>query len=102
MVLGDSEYRREIETDIEPFRGLFLGLFFITIGAGLDIDALFGQPLLIAGPGGRPDRIRRPSCSAFSACSAARLGTPGHRHRPGPRRGVRVRVVRLRRGGGAC
>lgn len=49
MVLGDSEYRREIETDIEPFRGLFLGLFFITIGAGLDIAALLGQPLLIGG-----------------------------------------------------
>lgn len=49
MVLGDSEYRREIETDIEPFRGLFLGLFFITIGAGLDIAALLGRPLLITG-----------------------------------------------------
>lgn len=48
MVLGDSEYRREIETDIEPFRGLFLGLFFITIGAGLDIAALLGEPLRIA------------------------------------------------------
>ncbi len=49
MVLGDSEYRREIETDIEPFRGLFLGLFFITIGAGLDIAALLGRPLVIVG-----------------------------------------------------
>jgi len=49
MVLGDSEYRREIETDIEPFRGLFLGLFFITIGAGLDIAALLGEPLVILG-----------------------------------------------------
>jgi monovalent cation:proton antiporter-2 (CPA2) family protein len=49
MVLGDSEYRREIETDIEPFRGLFLGLFFITIGAGLDLAAVAGRPLLIAG-----------------------------------------------------
>jgi glutathione-regulated potassium-efflux system ancillary protein KefC/glutathione-regulated potassium-efflux system protein KefB len=49
MVLGESEYRREIETDIEPFRGLFLGLFFITIGAGLDIAAVLGRPLLIVG-----------------------------------------------------
>jgi glutathione-regulated potassium-efflux system ancillary protein KefC/glutathione-regulated potassium-efflux system protein KefB len=49
MVLGDSEYRREIETDIEPFRGLFLGLFFITIGAGLNIAALLDRPLLIFG-----------------------------------------------------
>lgn len=49
MVLGDSEYRREIETDIEPFRGLLLGLFFITIGAQLDIPAVLEAPLLIAG-----------------------------------------------------
>jgi glutathione-regulated potassium-efflux system ancillary protein KefC/glutathione-regulated potassium-efflux system protein KefB len=48
VVLGDSEYRREIETDIEPFRGLFLGLFFITIGAGMDLAAVAAQPLLIA------------------------------------------------------
>ena len=49
MVLGDSEYRREIETDIEPFRGLFLGLFFITIGAGMDLAAVAREPLVIAG-----------------------------------------------------
>ena len=48
VVLGDSEYRREIETDIEPFRGLFLGLFFITIGAGMNLGAVAQQPLLIA------------------------------------------------------
>jgi glutathione-regulated potassium-efflux system ancillary protein KefC/glutathione-regulated potassium-efflux system protein KefB len=49
MVLGESEYRREIETDIEPFRGLFLGLFFITIGAQLDVPAVLNQPILIGG-----------------------------------------------------
>ena len=49
MVLGDSEYRREIETDIEPFRGLLLGLFFIAIGAGMQLDMVAAQPLLIAG-----------------------------------------------------
>lgn len=49
MVLGDSEYRREIETDIEPFRGLLLGLFFITIGAQLDLRMVLDAPGLIAG-----------------------------------------------------
>ena len=49
VVLAESEYRREIETDIEPFRGLFLGLFFITIGAGLDVRALLADPLLVGG-----------------------------------------------------
>lgn len=47
VVLAESEFRRELETDIEPFRGLLLGLFFITVGAGLDIPALRGEPLLI-------------------------------------------------------
>jgi monovalent cation:proton antiporter-2 (CPA2) family protein len=37
VVLADSEFRREIEGDIEPFRGLLLGLFFISVGASLDL-----------------------------------------------------------------
>jgi len=49
VVLGESEYRREIEADIEPFRGLFLGLFFLTIGAGVDLLAIAARPGLIAG-----------------------------------------------------
>jgi glutathione-regulated potassium-efflux system ancillary protein KefC/glutathione-regulated potassium-efflux system protein KefB len=49
IVLGDSEYRREIETDIEPFRGLLLGLFFITIGPSSTFPAVLDAPLLIAG-----------------------------------------------------
>jgi glutathione-regulated potassium-efflux system ancillary protein KefC/glutathione-regulated potassium-efflux system protein KefB len=47
VVLADSEFRREIETDIEPFRGLLLGLFFITVGAGLDLGLVMGKPLVI-------------------------------------------------------
>ena len=39
MVLANSEYRHELETDIEPFKGLLLGLFFITVGAGIDLGA---------------------------------------------------------------
>ncbi len=49
VVLADSEFRREIETDIEPFRGLLLGLFFITVGAGLDMGLVASKPLLILG-----------------------------------------------------
>jgi glutathione-regulated potassium-efflux system ancillary protein KefC/glutathione-regulated potassium-efflux system protein KefB len=49
VVLAESEFRRELETDIEPFRGLLLGLFFITVGAGLDVDLVRGHPLLIVG-----------------------------------------------------
>jgi monovalent cation:proton antiporter-2 (CPA2) family protein len=36
VVLADSEYRHQLETDIEPFKGLLLGLFFIAVGAGID------------------------------------------------------------------
>jgi glutathione-regulated potassium-efflux system ancillary protein KefC/glutathione-regulated potassium-efflux system protein KefB len=49
VVLADSEFRRELETDIEPFRGLLLGLFFITVGAGLDFGLVASRPLELAG-----------------------------------------------------
>jgi glutathione-regulated potassium-efflux system ancillary protein KefC/glutathione-regulated potassium-efflux system protein KefB len=49
VVLAESEFRRELETDIEPFRGLLLGLFFITVGAGLDLGLVASRPLLLAG-----------------------------------------------------
>jgi glutathione-regulated potassium-efflux system ancillary protein KefC/glutathione-regulated potassium-efflux system protein KefB len=49
VVLAESEFRRELETDIEPFRGLLLGLFFITVGAALDLGLVMAHPLLIAG-----------------------------------------------------
>ena len=49
VVLAESEFRRELETDIEPFRGLLLGLFFITVGAGLDLHLVASRPLLVAG-----------------------------------------------------
>jgi voltage-gated potassium channel Kch len=49
VVLADSEYRHEIETDIEPFKGLLLGLFFISVGAEIDFHLLVDRPLLIAG-----------------------------------------------------
>lgn len=45
VVLSDSEYRHELESDIEPFKGLLLGLFFITVGAGIDFGVLFADPL---------------------------------------------------------
>lgn len=41
VVLANSEYRHELESDIEPFKGLLLGLFFITVGASIDFGLLF-------------------------------------------------------------
>ncbi len=44
VVLAESEFRRELETDIEPFRGLLLGLFFITVGAGINFTLIAHRP----------------------------------------------------------
>jgi monovalent cation:proton antiporter-2 (CPA2) family protein len=49
VVLADNEYRHELETDIEPFKGLLLGLFFISVGASVNFNLLIQQPLLIVG-----------------------------------------------------
>jgi glutathione-regulated potassium-efflux system ancillary protein KefC len=48
VLLAESEYRRELETDIEPFKGLLLGLFFIAVGMSIDFAVVMKQPLLIA------------------------------------------------------
>lgn len=47
VVLANSEFRHELESDIEPFKGLLLGLFFITVGAGINFEILFGNPVSI-------------------------------------------------------
>lgn len=49
VVLADSEYRHELESDIDPFKGLLLGIFFISIGASLNFTLIGEKILLIAG-----------------------------------------------------
>ncbi|MBP6089531.1 MAG: glutathione-regulated potassium-efflux system protein KefC [Polaromonas sp.] len=49
VLLAESEYRRELETDIEPFKGLLLGLFFIAVGMSIDFSVIINSPWLIAG-----------------------------------------------------
>lgn len=49
VVLANSEFRHELESDLAPFKGLLLGLFFITVGAGIDFTLLFGDPARILG-----------------------------------------------------
>ena len=48
VALANSEYRHELESDIDPFKGLLLGLFFITVGAGINFSLLSEQFALIA------------------------------------------------------
>lgn len=43
LVLANSEFRHELESQIEPFKGLLLGIFFVTVGAGIDFGLLFEQ-----------------------------------------------------------
>ena len=49
VVLANSEYRHELESDIEPFKGLLLGLFFMTVGASINFVLLFDQFFIILG-----------------------------------------------------
>ncbi|SEW22074.1 Kef-type potassium/proton antiporter, CPA2 family [Cognatiyoonia koreensis] len=49
VVLANSEFRHELESDLEPFKGLLLGLFFITVGAGINFGLLFNEPGRILG-----------------------------------------------------
>jgi monovalent cation:proton antiporter-2 (CPA2) family protein len=49
VMLAENEFRRELEADIEPFRGLLLGLFFITVGASLDFGLVAAHPVLVLG-----------------------------------------------------
>ena len=97
VLLAESEYRRELETDIEPFKGLLLGLFFIAVGMSIDFAVVLAQPLLVAGivagflllkaavlwamgrthadPAGRAAGVRR-SCWRRAASSASSCSRP--------------------------
>ncbi|MFZ1725113.1 MAG: monovalent cation:proton antiporter-2 (CPA2) family protein [Albidovulum sp.] len=49
VVLANSEFKHELESDIAPFKGLLLGLFFITVGAGIDVDLFLSNPATLIG-----------------------------------------------------
>jgi monovalent cation:H+ antiporter-2, CPA2 family len=49
VVLANSEYRHELESDLEPFKGLLLGLFFIGVGASINFNLIGSKPLLVTG-----------------------------------------------------
>ena len=49
VMLADSPYRHELEADVEPFRSILLGLFFVAVGMMLDLNAIAEQPLFVIG-----------------------------------------------------
>jgi glutathione-regulated potassium-efflux system ancillary protein KefC len=48
VLLADSEYRSELETNIEPFKGLLLGLFFMAVGMSIDFGVILQSPWAMA------------------------------------------------------
>eukprot|EP01041_Mallomonas_annulata_P037699 gene37699-61049_t len=49
LLLAETEYRREVEATIEPFKGLLLGVFLVSVGMSVDIGKILERPLEIAG-----------------------------------------------------
>jgi len=49
VLLADSEYRHELEADIEPFRGLLMGLFFLSVGMSVALELVVQRPFLVGG-----------------------------------------------------
>lgn len=49
VLMADSEYRHEIEADLEPFKSLLMGLFFISVGMGVSLETIAQQPFLVVG-----------------------------------------------------
>jgi CPA2 family monovalent cation:H+ antiporter-2 len=49
VLLAETEYRQKIEITVEPFKGLLLGLFFVSVGINLDLSILVARPAMIAG-----------------------------------------------------
>jgi len=95
VMLADSPYRHEIESDVEPFRTILLGLFFVAVGMVLDLDVIrqypvfiIGMALALGGGEGRTHRAARPALRHASGAGArSRLAVePGRR--------VRFRAVR--------
>jgi CPA2 family monovalent cation:H+ antiporter-2 len=47
LLIAETEFRHEVEVTIEPFKGLLMGLFFMSVGMGIDISAILAEPLLL-------------------------------------------------------
>ena len=98
VLLADSEYRHELEADLEPFRGLLMGLFFVSVGMSVALELLLQRPLLVVGLVLGMSALKVLSIGALGrrvlGSLAACLGARRH-PRPGGR--VRVRALRPRR-----
>ena len=103
MLLGECEFRHQIEVEIEPFKGLLLGLFFMTVGMSFDLASLQLRPAAADRGGGGAARLQGDRHLRRDAAVRRRAGGGG---RGGLRagRGRRIRLRRLHAGaaGAAC
>jgi CPA2 family monovalent cation:H+ antiporter-2 len=74
LLLSESEYRHQLEVDIEPFKGLLLGLFFMTVGMSLDLAALAAYPLALLGAVAGLLAVK--AVVMFAVAKAFRVDTP--------------------------
>ena len=85
LLLAETEFRKAIETTIEPFKGLLLGVFFFTVGMSIDLRELAREPLWLLGVGGRPHRHQgRPDHRPGAPVSRAPAGGDRDRLLLGP------------------
>lgn len=75
VLLADSEYRHELESHIQPFEGLLLGLFFIAVGMGVDLHLLIAHPWIVCGLVALLLLCKAPLLAAIAR--VARLDFPG-------------------------
>jgi monovalent cation:H+ antiporter-2, CPA2 family len=73
LLLAETEYRRQIEVTIDPFRGLLLGLFFVSVGANLDLELIFSAPLRTLGLAAAIVLVK--SAITYGAARVLRLGS---------------------------
>jgi glutathione-regulated potassium-efflux system ancillary protein KefC len=100
VLLAESEYRRELETDLEPFKGLLLGLFFIAVGMSIDFRRGAGAPGLVAAVVGFLLLKAAGAVGAWRARCRCRWRAAGVRDPAGAGRRVRLRGVPGRAGRG--
>jgi glutathione-regulated potassium-efflux system protein KefB len=96
VLLADSEYRHELEADIEPFRGLLISLFFMSVGMSVALELPWSTP-----PHRRPGagKTPQPWASALLTPDQRAVGNRCPARCP-PQPGRRVRLRPLRTGGG--
>jgi CPA2 family monovalent cation:H+ antiporter-2 len=73
LLLAETEYRRQIEVTIDPFHGLLLGLFFVSVGANLDLELIFSAPLRTLGLAAAIVLVK--SAITYGAARVLRLGS---------------------------